>query len=231
MSQDPPARAPRRSKAEQRAEMTQQILDAAEHLFAQRGLYGVTLKEVAARVGVHTSLVHYYFKDKEDLFEQVIQRRAAEVNRYRMAALDAYEAQAGGGVTVEGALHAFLDSNLELYDSGGPGWVDYGKLGALVSNSAGWGAAIMDRHFDSVVYRLMEIIRRVLPDASDEDLFWCYHFTTGAQMLTLGRTGRIDTLSRGACSSNDFDAVKARLARFMAVGFHEICTRRSGDAR
>ena len=210
--------------------MTQQILDAAEHLFAQRGLYGVTLKEVAARVGIHTSLVHYYFADKNDLFEQVIGRRSAEVNRFRLAALDRYEADAGDDVTVEGALHAFLDSNLDLYDCGEPGWVDYGKLGALVSNSAGWGAAIMDRHFDEVVYRLLAIIKRVLPQAADEDLFWAYHFTTGAQMLTLGRTGRLDTLSAGLCRSDDFKAAKARMARFMAVGFHELCSPPKGDA-
>ena len=185
-----------RTKAEQRAEMIEQILDAAEHLFARRGLYGVTLKEVAARVGVHTSLLHYYFENKEDLFEQVILRRRDEVNRRRMQALDRYEAEAGDGATVEGALRAFLDTNLDLYNSGGEGWVDYGKLGALVSNSAGWGAAIMDRHFDEVVLRLLSLIKRVLPHAADEDLFWAYHFTTGAQMLTLGRTGRIDTLFR-----------------------------------
>jgi AcrR family transcriptional regulator len=55
---------PRRSKAEQRAESIEQILDAAEYLFSQNGLYGVTLRDVAKRVGIHTTLVHYYFDDE-----------------------------------------------------------------------------------------------------------------------------------------------------------------------
>ena len=42
----------RTSKAEQRAETMEQILDEAEHLFSRHGLHGVTLKDVAARVGV-----------------------------------------------------------------------------------------------------------------------------------------------------------------------------------
>ena len=41
-------------------------------------------------------------------------------------------------------------------------------------------------------------------------------------MLTLARTGRIDTLSAGRCKSDDFDAVKARMASFMAAGFIAI---------
>ena len=55
-----------RSKAEQRAESQEQILDAAEKLFSLYGLYGVTIKDVAAEVGVHTSLLHYYFENKQN---------------------------------------------------------------------------------------------------------------------------------------------------------------------
>lgn len=52
-------KAPRRSKkAEQRAETMEQILDAAEYLFSRHGLHGVTLKDVAARVGVHHTLLN-----------------------------------------------------------------------------------------------------------------------------------------------------------------------------
>jgi hypothetical protein len=42
-------------------------------------------------------------------------------------------------------------------------------------------------------------------------------------MLTLARTGRIDRLSGGLCKSEDFAAVKERMASFMAAGFLEIC--------
>ena len=65
-----------RSKAEQRADSLEQMLDAAEDLFSKHGMYGVTLKDVAQKIGVHTSLMHYYFEDKQDLFMQVVKRRA-----------------------------------------------------------------------------------------------------------------------------------------------------------
>ena len=48
-----------RTKAEQRAESLEQILDAAEYLFSKHGLHGVTLKDVAERVGAHHTLLNY----------------------------------------------------------------------------------------------------------------------------------------------------------------------------
>ena len=77
-----PAR--RVTKAAQRAEMTEQILDVAEELFSRHGLYGVTLKDVAKRVGVHHTLMNYYFTDKKKLFDEVFARRAVVTSTRRM---------------------------------------------------------------------------------------------------------------------------------------------------
>lgn len=223
-SAKPQRRAP--TKAERRAETTEQILDAAEFLFSQHGLYGVTLKDVAKQVGVHHTLLNYYFDDKQSLFNAVFARRAPVTNERRMKAMDDYERSAGGKPTVEGALHAFLDTDLDLYISGGEGWRNYAALGAQVANTPKWGAALMDDHFDPVVLRLIDLLKKALPDCAEEDIFWGYHFVTGALMLTLARTGRIDKLSGGLCRSEDYEAVKQRMAKFMAAGFRTICASR-----
>jgi AcrR family transcriptional regulator len=215
----------RSKKAEQRAEMIEQILDAAENLFSKHGLYGVTLKDVAKRVGVHHTLLNYYFSDKKTLFDAVFARRAVVTSTLRMKALDEYDAETAGKPTVEGALRAFLDTDLDLYIEGGEGWRNYAALGAQVANSPEWGAELMDQHFDPVVLRLIDLLRKALPDCSDQDIFWGYHFVTGALMLTLARTGRIDKLSGGLCRSDDFVAVKDRMASFMAAGFLAVCGR------
>jgi AcrR family transcriptional regulator len=208
----------RRSKAQQRAESLEQILDAAEYLFSKHGLYGVTLRDVAQRVGIHTTLLHYYFEDKRNLFEAVFGRRASVTSDRRMAALEQYEKETGDHPTVEGALHVFLDTDLDLYYEGGEAWMNYAAFCARVSNTPE-GAALMDVHFDPVVLKLVSILKRALPDYSDEDVFWGYHFVTGALMNTLARTGRIERLSGGVCRSDDFPAVKKRIAKFMAAGF------------
>jgi hypothetical protein len=139
----------------------------------------------------------------------------------RMAALEKYADEAGDRPTVEGALHAFLDTDLELYAAGGEGWMNYAAFVARVSNTPE-GAALMDVHFDPVVLKLVGMLKRSLPQYSDEDIFWGYHFVTGALMNTLARTGRIDRLSGGLCHSDDFAAVRERITRFMAAGFHSL---------
>ncbi len=215
----------RSTKAEQRAETMEQILDEAEYLFSKHGLHGVTLKDVAKRVGVHHTLLNYYFEDKKTLFDAVFARRAVVTSTRRMEALDAYERACGGQPTIEGALHAFLDTDLDLYIHGGDGWKNYGALGAQVANTPEWGAELMDSHFDPVVLRLIDLLKQAMPDCAEEDIFWGYHFVTGALMVTLARTGRIDKLSGGICRSEDFEAIKARMAKFMAAGFRETCMR------
>lgn len=203
--------------------MIEQILDVAEDLFSKHGLYGVTLKDVAKRVGVHHTLMNYYFKDKKKLFDEVFGRRAVVSTTRRMLALDEYEATLKGKPTVEGALRAFLDTDLDLYIDGGEQWKNYGALGAQVANTPEWGAKLMDKHFDPVVLRLIGLLKRALPNCAEEDIFWGYHFVTGALLLTLARTGRIDKLSGGLCQSEDFAAVKQRMAKFMAGGFLSVC--------
>jgi len=213
------------TKAEQRAEMTEQILDAAELLFSKHGLYGVTLKDVARQVGVHHTLINYYFEDKKALFDTVFSRRAVVTSERRMRMLEEYEKACGGRPTVEGALRAFLDTDLDLYIEGGEGWRNYAALASQVANTPEWGAQMMDQHFDPVVLRLIGLLRKALPDCAEEDIFWGYHFVTGALMLTLARTGRIDKLSGGLCRSDDFAAVKERMATFMSAGFLAICAK------
>jgi len=217
-SRKTPVKKPARTKAEQRAETLEQILDAAEYLFSKHGLYGVTLRDVAVKVGVHTSLMHYYFEDKFALFKAVFERRAHVTSERRMKALEEYEKRSAGKPTVQGALHAFLDTDFDIYISGGEGWTNYGAFGSQLANTPE-GAAVFDQHFDPVVLSLIKLLRKALPDVSEEDIFWGYHFVTGSFMHSLSRSGRLDRLSNGLCKSSDLKAIKARMADFMAAGF------------
>ena len=194
-----------------------QILDTAEYLFSKHGFYGVTLKDVAKSVGVHHTLINYYFEDKKKLFEDVFARRAVVTSERRLKALDDYARTVGESPTVEGALRAFLDTS--------------GALGAQVASTPEWGARMMDEHFDPVVLRLIGLLRKALPGCAEEDIFWGYHFVTGALMLTLAQTGRIDKLSGGVCRSDDYAAVKERMASFMAAGFMAVCSNRRRSSK
>ncbi len=63
-----------------RARTRAQLLDAAYELFAQRGLHGATLADVARRAGMTTGAIYGNFQNKEELFLAVFERFTFGVN-------------------------------------------------------------------------------------------------------------------------------------------------------
>ncbi|MBX3429998.1 MAG: TetR family transcriptional regulator [Hyphomonadaceae bacterium] len=222
-----PQEGPAKSKkALQSQETRDRILDAAEELFARHGLYGVTVRNVADHAGTDQALINYYFGTKRGMFDAVFERRAGGINAARMAAMDAYEAKVGASVTVEGAIRAFLQPIFENDRTADPGWRHFSALVALANNSKEWGGQMMSRYFDAVIHRLIGLLRKGLPGAKDEDLYWSYQMLSGSLMLIQAETGRIELLSKGKCRSDDVDAFGERLVRYAAAGFRELCERK-----
>jgi TetR/AcrR family transcriptional regulator len=52
----------------------EQILDAAERLFADQGFSRTTIKQIGQAAGVNSALLYYYFGDKERLYRSVLER-------------------------------------------------------------------------------------------------------------------------------------------------------------
>jgi len=221
----PAAKRPRREnhKARVREASIERILDAAEQLFAEFGYHGVTLKDVAARVGVSSTLIHYHFSGKESLFEAVWARKAPISAHNRLEAMRLYAEQAGDDVTVEGALHAWIDADLDVQIEDRAQWEAFGKISAQANSAAGWGAEKMTKYFNPVVLALIELLKKAMPDCDEETIFWGYHFVSGAMTHNMARTGRLDELSHGLCSSDDFVSIKRHMAKFMAAGLEAIC--------
>lgn len=67
---------PRRDAGEYESKR-QQIIDAALHVFASKGFEKATNKDIADEAKIASpGLIYHYFKDKGDLFKQVMQERA-----------------------------------------------------------------------------------------------------------------------------------------------------------
>lgn len=81
----------------------------------------------------------------------------------------------------------------------------------------------MARYFDPAIRRLLELVKRIMPEARDEQLYWAWHNLSGALTLTLGETGRLDRLSGGLCRSGDLDSACDYMVRFAAAGFRAVC--------
>ena len=67
----------------------QAILDAALALFADKGYFGTSLRDVAAAVGVRESALYNYFPGKEALFNALLDAESALKNEQLAVILDA----------------------------------------------------------------------------------------------------------------------------------------------
>ena len=220
---------PKKTRTAAAGETRDAILNAAEDLFSKHGFYGVTIREVAREAGVDTALVHYYFGAKKELFDAVFIRRAEVWNSERVAAVDRYAEAAGEAMTLEGLFEAFLRPPFQWSLKGGPGWKHYAALVAQTNANPAFGGETMARYFDPAIVRLLDLVRRIHPEARDEDLYWAWHNLSGALTLTLGETGRLDRLSGGLCKSGDLDSACDYMVRFAAAGFRAVCGPKSNS--
>jgi AcrR family transcriptional regulator len=196
------------------------ILDKAEAMFAERG-YNVPLVEVGEYAGVDTALMRYYFGDKEELFRAVFARRGEAINELRLKALRDYR-QVGDQMTLEGVIDAFVRSPFEKMHED-EGWRNYMAIVSYVNSSRGFLNKLMSDTFDHVSHELIADMRRLLPNASEDDIYWGYHFMTGSFTFSLGETGRIDKLSNGRVSSRDVLEIANRLPIVIAAGIRAMC--------
>jgi AcrR family transcriptional regulator len=204
----------------------ERILDSAEALFAQQGYEGVSVRQIMSRAEADVSLAYYHFKSKRDLFDQVMLRRVEHLNAIRLEALEAVEERhPDDAPTVEEIIDAFTHPLLDVLATEHEEWKYYFQLIAQINNSPEWGGELMTRYFDPVVKRFIEALKKALPGCDEQDLYWSYHFLSGALTLTFAETGRIDNLSGGVCRSSDMDSINERLPRFIAAGFRELCSR------
>jgi AcrR family transcriptional regulator len=132
-------------------EFRETLIDAAERLFAQRGLDAVTLRQLAAEIGVSPMTPYRYFKDKTDILAAV---RARAFTRHADALEAAFAAHGGDAIAASGAVGAaYVDFAFDhpeayklMFDISQPDEADYPELMAAAERSR----RTMTRHLESL---------------------------------------------------------------------------------
>ena len=104
------------------AETRERILCAACDIFAEHGFHKATVRSICDRAGANVAAINYYFRDKENLYTEVL-----KYSYERSVAKYPLEMGAAPNATPEERLYAFIHSFLlRVYDTGEGAW--YGKL-------------------------------------------------------------------------------------------------------
>ena len=209
----------------------ERILNAAEELFAREGYAAVSVRKIMSKADADVSLAYYHFQSKQDLFDAVMLRRVEHLNAIRLEALEAVERRhPEDAPTVEEIIGAFTGPLLDLLANEHEQWHHYFALIAQINNSPDSGGELMTRYFDPLVARFIEALKKALPDCEESDLYWSYHFFSGALTLTFAETGRIDNLSGGICRSSDIRSISRVMPHFIAAGFRGLCANRTSKS-
>jgi AcrR family transcriptional regulator len=78
-----------RQHTEQGNERKQQLLQAAEALFTQKGYGATRISDICAAAGVAKGLFYWYFPTKESLFGELVRTMRLQLRRAQAAAMDA----------------------------------------------------------------------------------------------------------------------------------------------
>ncbi len=201
------------------------ILDAAEQLFSRRGFYGASLRDIARQASVQMSLVNYHFGPKEDLFRQVVRRRADEhASAIAVSLQTLLDEQQRRPVTIEDVILALLTPIIDRYIHGGEGWRDYIQLLSRASHQhqdANFIAPFVET-YQPIMDRYTNEFLLLFPDADKADVFWSIVFLEAALANILLQSTLAERVSQGAFTATDLSGVLERMVRFFSAGFREL---------
>jgi AcrR family transcriptional regulator len=123
---------PRALSPAQVEDFRERLCVAAEHLFAEHGPEAVTMRQLAAELGVSPMTPYRYFKDKDDILAAV---RASGFGRFAKALEDSFHAESDPVARSEAVGRAYTRFALEhpdayrlMFDLSQPNEADYPEL-------------------------------------------------------------------------------------------------------
>ena len=218
--EDQRQRAPSKRSLQTRA----RILDAAERIFAERGFDAATIRDIANAAGVQVGLVHHHGGGKVALFHQTVARRAEELSRLRLEALEARRAV--GPMRLCDVVACFLTPYVERARDGGPQWLAYARLVAHVSADPRW-RDLAAEWFDPTAGRFIDEIAALYPETPRRAVSAGFVYSVAAMLAHVTSGWRV-----GALAGEDAGAVPVGdLVAFCAAGIEAALTQRhdAGD--
>lgn len=217
-SVDDNPRKPGRPKGGRSDQTRERILDAAEHLFADRGYDGTSIRDVASQAGLQLHSIGYHFGPKESLFDAVVGRRAEIMTRLRRDALKASrERAAEQTIPVSELIRAYVGPFIKSASHGDPGWRNYAALMGRLANSP-LGTEIIAKYYDETARDYIAELKRSLSGADPEDVVEGFSAMVAAMLGICAATGRPERLT-GRGQPRTPESSFETLVRFHTAGF------------
>ncbi len=204
-----------------RTDSRDRILDAAERLFATKGIRATTLREIAAAARANTGSIYFHFKTKGELTREVFRRRLGPLDAERLTCLEACEREAAPDPpALPDILEALIAPLARLTRGGDGGGLHFlGVLGRTYSEPDPEVIRMLQRDHGHTLERFREALARALPDLPAEALRLRFHFALGSVAHTLGSDVTWRMVSGRRPAAKAWQRVLAELLPFLVAGF------------
>lgn len=196
-----------------------QIYDAAEQAFGEKGFHGAAIREIFKIAGVNTGLMSYYFSSKEDLYTQCLQRRMELVNRIFLTTMAALKKDTHGKPSPYEIVRAYVRFFLTLVAHRELGLSDYIKLLAQTANVYGNEdfAEIM-KPFSAIIDTTIDMLSEAIPYLDRDIVARNFHFLEFG-IVTMICGDQIRLLRFGDVKDADqLETIAAHMAAFYSRG-------------
>jgi AcrR family transcriptional regulator len=209
------------------AETRKRVIEAAEKLFAMRGIEGVSVRDITQAAEVNLAAINYHFGTKYGLAAEVLKQCIDPINASRLDLLDQVEKEAGKKPPkLEAVLEAMIRPAVERGFDHQQDSETYLKLtGRCLSEPNTEIEQIVRAHFEKLIRRFDAAYLRALPGLDPEELFWRIKFMVGAlhySLLTCGKQKNLPVKLRKAL---DAEGLIQRLVTFTAAGLRASVSR------
>ncbi|MFE1795005.1 TetR/AcrR family transcriptional regulator [Streptomyces sp. NPDC059517] len=149
-----------------------QILDAAEHLFAEHGYRGTSVRAITKLAGANLAAVGYHFGSKAELMAAVARRVIEPINAAQCTGLDELLARTPDAPVSE-LVEAFVGPLFDEMPAGDEGGARTSRLiVTILSDPAEEVRSWTGAAEASVRERYLAAFARVLPDLPPEELWF-----------------------------------------------------------
>lgn len=158
------------------------ILDAAEALFAERGVEAAGMRAITQRAGANVAAVNYHFGSKSGLLQAVLRRRLERLNAERLAQLAAAETAAGTArVKPHQIVAAFFAPAIALAaDRAGGGQAFMRLMARSSADSDQFLRDFLGAENSRLMQRFTAAFAQSMPEVAQEEVLWRFHFMLGA---------------------------------------------------
>jgi AcrR family transcriptional regulator len=208
-------------------ETRDRVLDAAERMFAERGIDGVSIRDITRAAHANLAAINYHFGSKQELVAQIFRRRLAPLNRKRLALLDAAERRAHGKpIQLEAILDALIRPAVEESTACTCGSKTFMQLfGRCLSEPDAGVERLIHSHFEKVIQRFNAAILRALPRLEEQELFWRISFIGGGLHHALLICGKPSLMPMGMHRRLNTEELIHRLITFAAASLRARVSR------